>query len=68
VAGLRSGAGADALAHNQFEVECRLWAQLDCDLNLAGTRSGRLRDIDDAQDVFWSSELGDLDSAHVGCR
>jgi hypothetical protein len=28
VVGLRSGAGADALTHVQFEVECRLWAQL----------------------------------------
>jgi hypothetical protein len=36
------------------------------DLDLAGTRSGRLRDIDDAHDVLWPSELGDLEGAHMG--
>jgi hypothetical protein len=39
--------------------------ELDSDLDLAGTRRWLLRDIDEAHDVFRSSELGDLDGTHV---
>jgi hypothetical protein len=39
--------------------------ELDSDRDLAGTRRGRLRDIDDAHDVLRPSELGDLDGTHV---
>jgi hypothetical protein len=42
--------------------------ELDSGLDLAGTWSGRLLDLDDAHDVLWSSELGDLDGTHVDSR
>jgi hypothetical protein len=44
------------------------WCELDRDLDLAGTWSGRLREIDDAHDVLWVSELGDLDGTHWDSR
>ena len=37
---------------------------VNSDLDLAGTGSRRLWEIDEAQHVLWFSELGDLDGTH----
>jgi hypothetical protein len=39
--------------------------RLGGNLDLADSRSRRLREIDDAQDVTWVSELGNLDGTHI---
>ena len=62
------GQQPEELAAEEQKVVLVQRRELDRDLDLTGTRSGRLRDIDDVHYVFWSSELGDLDGTHTDSR